>query len=45
MIVLTPGPNPGTVIASKCIEKPILSSPAEWAEISGDSFPWLGCAE
>jgi hypothetical protein len=45
MMVLKPGRDPGTVIASKCVEKPILSSPAERAEISGDPFPWPGCAE
>jgi hypothetical protein len=32
MMVLKPGLNPGTVIAPKCVEQPILSSPAEWAE-------------
>ena len=45
MMVLKPSFNPGTVIAPKCVEQPILSSPAEWAEISGDPFPWPGCAE
>jgi hypothetical protein len=45
MMVLKPGLNRGTVIAPDCVVLPILSSLAEWAEISGDPFPWLGCAE
>jgi hypothetical protein len=45
MMVLEPGLNRGTVIAPDCVVLPILSSLAEWAEISGDPFPWLGCAE
>jgi hypothetical protein len=45
LMVLELGLNRGTVIAPDCVEQPILSSPAEWAEISGDPFPWPGCAE